>query len=521
MNIYEGDIVTCDSQKRVCRYLVEERGKIAYVGDQLPRTYQSTEITSLGHKCLLPAFVDNHIHFSSYAMFAAGLDIRGSTSLDDMGASIRRYSQGKRKAILMGFGASAHSVKEKRLPTKAELDAVCDHRPLFIVKYDGHACIINSKLMEMLPDTISKMRGYDAHSGEMKHEAFFATTDFITNRVSTLQILRNMSSGVDRLAENGVGMFHTVSGVGFPRDLDVSLECFFGKALRSSMQMRVFFQTMDVQKVLKRKLPRVGGCFATALDGSFGSMDAALRQPYSNAPENHGVLFYSDSEVDRFVREANRAELQIEMHTIGDAAFHQAVSAIEKALTDYPRSDHRHTIIHACLPTEQGLETCARLGISIALQPAFLHWNLEPLDYIETILGDRAANISPLRTMADMGIRMSGGSDAPCTLPDPIFGIYSACNHFVPEQSLTVQEAIDLFTIHGAWTTFDEKERGSLEEGKIADYIVLNKNPLKVDPKNLLEVKVEHLFLEGRSYQGGQRLSSLFWNGLIHHQRKI
>ena len=108
------------------------------------------------------------------------------------------------------------------------------------------------------------------------------------------------------------------------------------------------------------------------------------------------------------------------MHAIGDAAFDQAVMAIEAALKDFPREDHRHGIIHACLPSEEGLQKCAELGIQIPLQPAFLMWDLEPLEFLESILGDRAERISPLRKMTDMGIVLSGGSDAPCTLPDPI-----------------------------------------------------------------------------------------------------
>ena len=516
MRILEGHMITCDKKKRVCRFLVEDKGKIKYVGDLLPAQFPKKDIVNLGEKSVLPAFVDSHIHFASYAMFSAGLDIRHSTSLEEMKETIHAFSRHHRCDIILGFGASSHSVKEKRLPSKDDIDAVCADRPVIIVKYDGHACIINSKLMGILPTGIRKMRGFHHASGEMNQEAFFAVTDFVTHRISTLQMARNMLSGVDRLAGKGIGLFHTVSGVGFPRDLDVSLECFLGRGLRSSMQVRVFFQTMDVDKVLKRKLPRLGGCFATALDGCFGSVDAALERPYSHNKENLGVLFYSDARVDQFVKEANRADLQVEMHTIGDAAFAQAVSAIEKALRDYPRSDHRHTLIHACLPTEKGLEKCARLGISIALQPAFLRWELEPLSYLETILGDRAYAISPLRKMADMGIKMSGGSDAPCTLPDPILGIFAACNHYVSDQSLTVQEAIDLYTVNGAWTTFDENERGSLEEGKYADYIILNKNPLSLDPGNLLELRVEQLYLAGKEYQSGQHIPSLLWNGVMH-----
>jgi predicted amidohydrolase YtcJ len=314
-------------------------------------------------------------------------------------------------------------------------------------------------------------------------------------------------------------MMHTVSGVGFPLDLDVTMETILGRGVDSGFQTRLFFQTMDLNKVRKRKLPRVGGCFVTALDGCFGSQDAALLKPYNNDPENRGVLFHSDDEVVNFAKAANREGLQIEMHAIGDAAFDQAVMALEAALKDFPRKDHRHGIIHACLPTEEGLLKCAELGIQIPLQPAFLMWDLEPASFIEAILGKRAERISPLRKMTDLGIMLSGGSDAPCTLPDPIAGIYAACNHPVAGESLTVAEALKLFTCNAAWTCFDEKERGSLEAGKVADMVILNRNPLAMKPRDLLDLKVERLLLAGKPYRKGQGMLSLLAKGLLRREK--
>ena len=155
------------------------------------------------------------------------------------------------------------------------------------------------------------------------------------------------------------------------------------------------------------------------------------------------------------------------------------------------------------------------LGIHIPLQPAFLHWELEPYYYLKGILGDRVDRISPLRKMTDMGIVLSGGSDAPCTLPDPIFGMYCACNHYVPGQSLTIQEAIKMFTFNCAWTTFDEKDRGSLETGKVADMAVLNRNPLAMKPGELLSLRVEKLLLNGAPYKKGQGVLSLLSKGIL------
>jgi len=521
VKVYQGSIVTCDAEGGLARFLVEDGGRIVFVGDELPQAYAAAPKVELGDKALLPAFGDTHIHFMSYALFSAGLDLRGARTIEDSKMAVAAFVNERSPTFVLGFGSSAHSVVERRLLARDDLDTACSDRPAFIVKYDGHAGIVNSALIGQAKAKLGVLRGFDADSGLMTQEAFFRVTDFLTRKVSLPATLGNMLSAIDTLAGYGVGIVHSVTGIGFPGDMDVTLESLFARGLANSVAYRVFFQTMDVVKVLKRKLPRIGGCFATALDGCYGSVDAAMLKPYEAAaglpPEqSRGILYYSDERVAAFCREANRAGLQIEMHAIGDAAFEQAVSAIAAALADFPREDHRHTIIHACLPTMRGLETCAKLGIHIAVQPGFLQWEQEPLEYVESIMGKRAYDISPLRTMIDMGIVLSGGSDAPCTVPNPIEGIWAACNHYVSEQSLSIQEALNLYTRNAALISFDEKDRGSLEKGKRADMVVVNRNPLKLDKTDLRSLKVERLLLEGKPYVTGQGKVTLIARGLMN-----
>ena len=222
--------------------------------------------------------------------------------------------------------------------------------------------------------------------------------------------------------------------------------------------------------------------------------------PYENS-DSKGVLYYSDAQVAEFCKKANRAGLQIEMHAIGDAAFDQATRALKAALDDYPREDHRHAIIHACLPTKEGIDICEKYHILLPVQSAFIDWPQEPDEYLEDILGERSQRLNPLRTFTEHGIMMSAGSDGPCTDPDPIEWMYRACNHSVPEESLTVQEALKMCTYNGYYTTFDEKERGSLEAGKIADMVILSENPYEKDVKNLRDIQVKQLLLQGRPYK--------------------
>ena len=224
-------------------------------------------------------------------------------------------------------------------------------------------------------------------------------------------------------------------------------------------------------------------------------------EPYEGSDDT-GVLYYTDEQLIAFCCEANRAGLQIEMHAIGDAAFNQAARVLKAALEDFPREDHRHGIIHACLPTEEGVRICAAYGIHLPMQASFIDWPQEPDSYLASIMGrKRAERLNPLRMLWDAGVVMSAGSDAPCTDPDPILWMQRACNHSVAGQSLTPREALRMCTYNGAWTTFDEDARGSLETGKVADMVVLSENPYEVSVSDLGRIKVERLLLGGRPYR--------------------
>ncbi|WP_080796977.1 amidohydrolase [Arabiibacter massiliensis] len=500
MKAYHGSIITVDPSDSEVAWLVEEEGRIAYIGDTLPSRYAHSEIVELGERALCPSFVDTHEHFASFATFNAGLNVMNASSNSIISNRVKEYASECSDQTIIAFGASPHSVKEGRLITKAELDAACPDKPVMVVKYDGHACIVNTALLEKVAKRIDGLRGFHPDTGEMNQEAFFGVSNYITGSLSISQLVKNMQRAMDYLAERGIGMVHTASGVGFAGNLDISLEKWVGKSAQNGFQIRVYPQSMDTRVAVERKIPRIGGCFACALDGCFGSIDAAMNEPYAGVDER-GVLYYTDEEVITFCKRANRAGLQIEMHAIGDAAFDQATRAIKAALDDFPRVDHRHGIIHACLPTDKGMAICAEYEIQLPMQPSFIDWPQEPNSYLDGILGVRSRRLNPLRELWDAGITLSSGSDAPCTDPNPLLWIQRACNHTDPYMSLSIREALRMCTYNGYWTSFDEKERGSLEEGKIADMVVLSANPYKTPVKLLHTLRVEDLILGGSPYQ--------------------
>ena len=502
MKVYKGSILTVNASDDVFSYLVEDGGRIVYTGNELPAEYEGAETVDLGSRALIPSFADTHQHFASFSLFNAGLncmEARSNAEILEMAADFVKRSSDK---LLIAFGASPYSVEEHRLLSREELDSVSDGRPFFMVKYDGHACIINSVLLDKVREKVQNLRGYHPDTGEMNQEAFFAVSDYVTNSVSIPTLIKDMQLAVDHEAANGIGMIHTVSGVGFPLNLDISTEKWFAKSVQYGFQIRVFPQSMNPKVAVSRHLPRIGGCFQCALDGCFGSQDAAMNEPYTNNPDNSGVLYYSDEKVTEFCKQANRLGLQIELHAIGDRAFDQAARAIKAALDDFPREDHRHGIIHACLPTAEGTEICAKYHIQLPMQVAFDNWRQEPSEYTSVLLGeDRNSRLNPVRTFSSKGISVSFGSDGPCTDPNPIVWLYKAVSHSNPGEAVDIRQALRMSTYNGYLASFDEKERGSLEPGKIADMVILSANPYELPKEELLNLRVEKLILSGKDYE--------------------
>lgn len=228
-----------------------------------------------------------------------------------------------------------------------------------------------------------------------------------------------------------------------------------------------------------------------------------MNEPYTDGTS--GVLYYSDEKVTEFCKKANRAGLQIEMHAIGDKAFDQATRALKAALDDFPRKDHRHGIIHDCLPTEEGIRICKEYHISMPIQSAFINWKQEPDEYLESIMGkERVARLNPVRTFDENGILVSLGSDAPCTTPDPIVWIDRCVNNPNEGQRVSVQKALRMATRNGYTTTFDDDLRGSLEKGKIADMIILSADPYTIPAEEIKSLKVEQLILGGQPYRSAK-----------------
>jgi predicted amidohydrolase YtcJ len=400
--------------------------------------------------------------------------------------------------LLFGMGFTEYCLNREDLsPIIQTLDAVAPDRPVFLEGVTGHTSAVNSLALELLdlPDgTPGVMRdAMGRPSGLLADEA----NNLVWERFGESARLNERATEMIPLAIQkahsvGITTLHALEG-GSTGD-DAAAEAF--QARLNSLPLRIvfFYQTTDVQKVVELGLPRIGGCIL--LDGDIGPHTAALSQPYADAPECQGTLYYSQEQIDAFVLQAHEQGLQVTMHAVGDAAVQQALDAYKRALSAYPRDDHRHRIEHCEVIREDQIELARQLGVALAIQPPFNHY-WPHTEYYPTLGQERAWKADPVGTLVRAGLLIAGGSDSRVTPLGPLIGIHAAVNHTNPAERVSVQEALELYTVNAARIAFQESDRGSLRVGKLGDFVVLGEDPFEVDHGHIKDSPVEMTVIGG------------------------
>ena len=238
------------------------------------------------------------------------------------------------------------------------------------------------------------------------------------------------------------------------------------------------------------------------LDGSSSGPSSAMIDGYSHDRDNHGLRVWSQEEVDEIVLEAHRVGFQVTAHAVGDWAVTIMVNAIEKAMQRYPGKERRHRIEHCGLTSPELIQRIAKLGIIPISNPSFIAINGS--DY-NRYYGERVNYMFPLKSYLDAGVITAIGSDSPVTHPDPMNGLYGALNRkdqntgaLVGErQKVDVLQAVRMFTYNGAYASFEEEIKGSLETGKLADLVILTENILTCPPEHIQQTKVQYTLVDG------------------------
>jgi predicted amidohydrolase YtcJ len=472
-----------------------------------------TEVISLQGKTVLPGFIDTHVHLTQTGLGSLGPSVYDVTSADQvLSVAADAVAQAQRGEPVLIHGCWMNGLD--RLITRLDLDRLAPHHPVMIVDVGGHKSAVNSRAWDMLdlpvetPGITTPARG--VFTGVLIREAnalaryrYYSTIDDAI-RVAAQHRAAEMALQV------GITTVHALDGGDpdgrgwFPeRDVKVLLKEQDDLPVRTV----IYFQSTNVQKALDWGLPRIGGCLW--VDGSYGEHTAALLEPYADDSTTTGVLYFSDEELHGFVGRAHRAGLQISMHAIGDAAIEQLLGAYERVLQEAPHTDHRHRIEHFSLPTLDQIQRAARLGVAVAMQPNFAalltgedsgEFRVAGLRHLGPV---RHRRRHPYRRIIDAGILVAGGSDSDPRPMGPLVGVHAVVNHSDEERRLTVLEALCLYTTNAAKIAFEEKEKGTIEVGKLADLVVLGDNPLTADPRALEKIPIELTVVGGKmAYDG-------------------
>lgn len=426
---------------------------------------------------VLPALIDSHAHVLSAARFLYEIEVFAAENADSLVDLIKASPLSQADFILAGRLNANRWTADERAKIQPALEGAFPTTPCLVKSVEQHSCYANTCAWNALdvagvamraglsPDDTEAMQATGRIHGSVYEGLTIPLYDTFTVD-QRREALRRFLDGLPRL---GIGGVHALVGYGSDVAADIRLTMEVS-ASRDDIDLTVWPRTQDIQLVKELGLPRIGGCIL--IDGAIGARTAALMRPYDDDPANKGVLYLTQDEFTRFADECAAAGLQLCVHAIGDAAIEQGLVAYEAIAPKHDLCSLRPRIDHWCLATPGQCARAARLGVASGMQPAFDYfWGGREGAYYSA-LTSRALSANALLTALSAGMRIGGGSDAPITPLDPRLGIHAACNHTNPAESLTFEEAVELFTRGSASLSRDEDVKGALAEGHDADVAV-------------------------------------------------
>ena len=529
-----GEIITMagDSPTYV-EAVVQREGRIIYTGnkaDALKRFEGKAELVDLKGKTMLPGFIDAHAHFSNFSSQAIGAQIlpppdAGANNIVALIDILKEWNTPENRALtgwVFGAGFDDSVLEDKRFPTKHDLDKVSTEFPIMIIHISGHFAVVNTKGLEILGITADTK---DPEGGLIRRENGNEPNGVLEELAAIPNYAKALTPSsievADTFFESGQNMAlsygYTTAQEG--RAMLENHAFLASKAEEGKIKLDVvsyvdymFIDTLMHTKWNSKKYDnryRIGGMKLT-LDGSPQGRTAWRTQPYLLPPDGakDGYLGYpaipQDSVLESLYRKAFKNDWQIQTHANGDAAMDQMIRALSKVTGEFEKKDRRNVLIHGQYVREDQLDSYKELDIIASLFPLHtFYWG----DWHKEIIGEELGNkISPTRTALNKGLRVTIHTDAPVALPNlmRMVGITverkSRSGKVIgASEKLTPYEALKGITDWSAYQHFEEKTKGTIEKGKLADLVILDKNPLKVKEEEIKEIIVLETIKEGVS----------------------
>jgi predicted amidohydrolase YtcJ len=530
---YGGDIITMEGDSaQYAEALVEKDGKIYFVGskaDALGQAGEGPEMIDLKGQILVPGFVDGHAHFHGFGAQAVTANLLaspdGSTNdIPSLVSAMKDWTKSngteKTQGWIVGMGFDDAILKEGRFPDRHDLDQVSKDTPVMAVHISAHFCVVNTKGLELL--NLNK-DSKNPSGGVIRREKDGKTPNGVLEELAAIPYMFKTISPTDP----AVADYYMDKG----QEMAVSYgytTAQEGRAMSNHEQIADYAKRgklkIDVVSYIDYMYPqyirsswygkdyqshyRVGGVKLT-LDGSVPGRTAWRTIPYLIPPEGQkkGYKGYpalpDDDEVRRIVDTAFANNWQMLVHCNADAAADQWFKALGPAVAKYGNKNRRNVLIHGQLIRMDQLDSIKKYDLIASLFPMHtFYWG----DFYKTILGpEKTQEISPIHSALKKGIKVTSHTDAPVAFPNLMMILWTTVNRVSrtgavigPDERLTPYQAMQSITIWGAFQHFEEDRKGTLTKGKLADMVILDKNPLKVDPMTLKDIKVMQTIKEGK-----------------------
>jgi predicted amidohydrolase YtcJ len=496
------------------RVLIGDNGKVV-------RTFNGLDDVRLkvdrhvdgGGRTLLPGLIDAHGHVAGLGFAALQLDLVGTTSLADLQKRLRDYAAAHPDARwILGRGWNQELWPDKRFPTAADLDAVVKDRPVVLERVDGHALVVNSMAMTAAGVTASTPT---PAGGRIENGLFVDNAKALIEKAVPPPADAEFDAALAKAQEILLGYGVTGAGAMSVSSGEWNAMRRAGEAGRLQVRITAYGEGVELVRSVGKP---TGWLYGDRLkmdgikfyaDGALGSRGAFLKQAYADKPDTRGLQFHSDAELMSLTNEAAAAGFQIATHAIGDAANAQVISTYETLSKKYGK-DRRWRIEHFQIADPADIPRLAPAGIIASMQPT--HQTSDRLMAEKRLGPDRLAGAYAWQTVLKSGARLAFGTDFPVESPAPFPGLSAAISRqdmngqppggWIPSERLTFEQALAAYTRGAAYAGFAEQKIGALEPGKWADFILVDRDPTKVDVQSLARTQVLETWVAGkRVYQ--------------------
>ena len=500
-------------------------GLIVFAGSNASASeYRSKRTIDLNGRIVIPGMADAHMHMYAHCQNLALVDLHEVRSMDEMIHILKEKSlETPEGNWIKGVNFDQSKFIENRFPTKDDLDKVSSKHPIVIKRCCLHAVVANTLALE----TVGVVNGYDpgeggiveidalGHpSGILREQSTKVFDEIMPDPLADETAKRRIMKDVFHdMSSKGITTIHTYAAKIWRYDEDIELYREFQESGELPVRVTVCMDELfDKENVSVEELSNPHrlvqqGAYKLFTDGSLGSRSAALKEPYTDDPDNRGFVVCSQETLNEKVLIAYKKGLQPAIHAIGDAALDMTLAAIEKCLEQVDSAGRLpFRIIHVQMIDDELMKRMKRLPVVLDIQPVFLCTDLH---WIEDRIGpERLKSSYCWKRFVDEGFIQTGGSDCPVESYDPMKGIFAAVARtdmqghpqggFLPGECLSMYEAISLFTKNPHYATGQQEMLGTLEVGKFADLVVLDRDPFTMAVEELLNISVEKTFIAGR-----------------------